>query len=200
MPNEKKRYNPEDFDKPYGEFDLDKFLNPLAYVETSGGTNLDHEELKSGMHKGDKAQGIWGLMPNTVNELGKQFRRPIPGIDDTILMRELGQEYRDPKLDQILEEKRDLSGVSNTEDQLRIARYLAAHLQGKEQNDPYTMSWRWEKGPNAKPSEEELIASPRVNKFKEYEAMNLPPILDREGNVVKLDASKFANLKKLMSK
>lgn len=38
----------------------------LAHNESSGGINMDHKKMKSGMHKGHTAGGPWAMMPKTV--------------------------------------------------------------------------------------------------------------------------------------
>lgn len=41
-------------------------MSALSNVESSGGKNLNHEMISSGIHAGDRAGGHYGLMPLTV--------------------------------------------------------------------------------------------------------------------------------------
>jgi|ERR1051325_9830857 hypothetical protein len=41
------------------------FLYAVAMQESSGGANVAHAKIKTGMHKGHNAGGPWGIMPNT---------------------------------------------------------------------------------------------------------------------------------------
>lgn len=55
----------------------------LSHVESSGGKNLDHEKLLRGMHKGHKAGGPWGMMPNTASYvlgISKGLRNKYPDL------------------------------------------------------------------------------------------------------------------------
>lgn len=44
-------------------------LKAIASVESSGGKNISHKEVKSGLNKGSSAIGKYGMMPLTVREL-----------------------------------------------------------------------------------------------------------------------------------
>lgn len=46
-----------------------KELQAIAMNESSGGLNMNHVRMKSGMHKGDRAGGAFGLMPKTAIEI-----------------------------------------------------------------------------------------------------------------------------------
>ena len=45
------------------------FLKNISQIESRGGEDMNHPEIKSGIHKGTKAIGRYGLMPNTVGEV-----------------------------------------------------------------------------------------------------------------------------------
>jgi len=62
-------------DEQQSEEGVDPFLDVISQVESSGGTNLDHKMIKSGMHKGDRAVGKHALMPNTVKETAVRMDR-----------------------------------------------------------------------------------------------------------------------------
>lgn len=50
----------------------DHILKGIKFIESSGGKNTDHAEMKSGMFKGDKAYGSYGLMPVVIRETIKR--------------------------------------------------------------------------------------------------------------------------------
>ena len=53
---------------------IDNFLEAIAGVESSGGVNFNHPTIKTGIHKGQRAAGTYGLMPNTVKEVVNRMR------------------------------------------------------------------------------------------------------------------------------
>lgn len=50
----------------------DPELSAIAQNESSGGTNLNFPQVKSGLNKGQKAGGPFGMMPLTAQELLKR--------------------------------------------------------------------------------------------------------------------------------
>jgi hypothetical protein len=63
--------------------DKNPVLWSIAQVESSGGENLDHKTLDSGMHKGQTAGGAWGIMPKTaayIFKLSKNLRDKYPDL------------------------------------------------------------------------------------------------------------------------
>lgn len=53
--------------------DIQRFLRIAGLLESSGGTNTKHKTIESGLHAGDAAQGTYGMMPNTMEELQKRY-------------------------------------------------------------------------------------------------------------------------------
>jgi hypothetical protein len=49
-------------------------LGVIAQLESSSGKNLNHPVVESGMHKGHRASGRYGLMPLTVRDLVSKNR------------------------------------------------------------------------------------------------------------------------------
>lgn len=43
-------------------------LGGIAMTESSGGKNYNHDTMAKGLHKGSKAGGMFGMMPNTAKE------------------------------------------------------------------------------------------------------------------------------------
>lgn len=53
---------------------IDDFLEVISYIESYNGKYTNHKKLKTGIHKGHRASGIYGLMPNTVKEILNYFK------------------------------------------------------------------------------------------------------------------------------
>lgn len=58
--------------------DKEDFLNKISMIESSGGKDLNHKEMTSGIHEGDAALGKYGLMPNTIQEIIRRQRQRGP--------------------------------------------------------------------------------------------------------------------------
>lgn len=50
------------------------FLGHISQIESRGGEDTSHPEMKYGIHKGTSAIGRYGLMPNTVSEVLNRMR------------------------------------------------------------------------------------------------------------------------------
>lgn len=57
-----------------------KFKKLMGFMESSGGKNVDHDKITSGLHAGDTAYGEYGMMPNTAKEMAN--RRLLRGEGD----------------------------------------------------------------------------------------------------------------------
>lgn len=55
------------------EDDIQRFLDVISHMESSGGKNVNHSPAIYGVSKGDTAEGQHGLMPKTKKELQKRF-------------------------------------------------------------------------------------------------------------------------------
>lgn len=55
--------------KKPGAMDVNNFLKIIGQIESSSGRNFGHEEIQHGMHKGHRAIGTYGLMPNTIDDI-----------------------------------------------------------------------------------------------------------------------------------
>jgi hypothetical protein len=53
------------------ELKRERFKRIISQLETSGGKNLNHKVVKTGMHAGDRAIGEYGLMPLTIHDVAK---------------------------------------------------------------------------------------------------------------------------------
>lgn len=142
---------------PDNKFDLEQFLTNIAEIESSGGKNINHREIASGMHSGDSAIGKYGMMPNTVEEL--QNRNTLEGKLNPELAEISGQPHDQMK--QSLE--------NNPELQEQLAKELALKLQHSYGGDQDKMAYGWNQGhntPEEKMTPEELNNSDYVGKFR----------------------------------
>lgn len=59
------------------------YLGGIAMTESSDGKNLNHDTMSKGMHKGQTAGGMFGMMPNTALEtlkLNPELARQYPEL------------------------------------------------------------------------------------------------------------------------
>ena len=129
--------------------DKESFLKTISQIESSGGKNLNHKEINSGIQAGSSAYGEYGLMPNTIREMANRAGlNNISNLDDENLKSKLDE---DPSLKN------------------KIIETLYNHLNQKESGDPLKMAYAWNQGHNLTPdkiSDENLQKSDYVNKFK----------------------------------
>jgi len=52
---------------------LYRFLQIIKQIESSGGVDTDHALIPKGIHEGHRAIGSYGLMPNTIQEIGRRM-------------------------------------------------------------------------------------------------------------------------------
>lgn len=86
----------------------DRVLSGIKFIESSGGKFTDHQEMKSGMFKGDKAYGSYGLMPVVIRETIK--RHPTLMQVHSAALGLSGKDFHDymdqnPKLEHIIASK-----------------------------------------------------------------------------------------------
>ena len=123
---------------------VQEFLKKIAELESDSGQNMNHREMKHGMHSGTSAVGEYGIMPVTARDLDKQYNiNQLEDLDNAEVQERL---KNDPELRQ------------------RIAETLASKLLNKVPSE--TAAHMWQFGHNKVPSEEKLEQSPRVRKFR----------------------------------
>lgn len=123
-----------------------EFLKKIAMLESSGGKDTAHKVVTdpNSMHYGTSAVGEYGLMPVTAQDLDRKFKiNQLQGLTKEEVQKKL-------------EEDKDLRD--------RIATTLASHLLNKVPQE--TAAHMWQMGHNKVPSEERLIKSERVKRFK----------------------------------
>jgi len=143
---EKPAVTVKDYSQPWGENPSDKFLSAISFLESSGGKNLKHRLMETGLHAGSSALGQFAIMPNTIRDihgLMQQKGSPLQGA--------LGDKYKDEEFSQLatlpqLDMARQLK--KRPELGLRAARYLATHLHHLHGGDPERMGFSWRFGHN----------------------------------------------------
>lgn len=158
---------------PYGEHPLDRLLNAQMYIESSGGVDTDHDIIEKGLHAGDRAHGVLGIMPNTRENIKGMLRKEkLQDIPDTLYRQAVGE--GDPEgearlLDFLAKDKetqnKEVSGLSSPELQLALGRVLATSLSKKLQDNPEAITHAWQYGTTKSPTPDALANSERVKKY-----------------------------------
>lgn len=122
------------------EDNITDFLDPIGQIESSGGKNFNHRLMTSGPHKGHRAIGTYGLMPNTVDEIINRMTEDGTITDEIAALKNMSPE----------EKKRVIEENPNYEN--RLARYLAGRVLDR-QHDPEKAAYSWIQGHNLTPQE-----------------------------------------------
>lgn len=138
------------------------FLKVIGQLESSGGKNIQHSPMQSGIQAGTTAIGRYGLMPNTVKEMINRKR-----MDNTLTPQLQVLDKLSP--DQM---KAHIESNPNLEDS--VAKDLAIHVLQNQGGDENKAAYSWQMGHNL-PSQSitpEKMNDPSgaggqyVNKFK----------------------------------
>lgn len=138
---------------------LDRFLQTIGQIESSGGKNFDHQEIESGMHEGHRAAGTYGLMPNTVYEVLNRMRLEGP----------MQKQYSD--LRQMEPDAVKQYIESNPEVEQKLAERLARRVLKNQGGDEEKAAYSWFQGHNLSPKDIEQRKYQEhdyVNKYKKY--------------------------------
>lgn len=132
---------------------LTLFLHAISLNESSGGQNLNHPVIESGIHKGHAAKGEYGIMPNTYNEILKRY----PKLKNKVKI----VDGEHPAL---------------TNQQL-VAEKLAKHLYEKTGGDLDKMATSWHHGHNLHKTNPEKLNrlsqdSEYVNRFRKHKEIS----------------------------
>ena len=148
---------------------IDRFLEKISQIESSGGKNFDHAEIQHGMHKGHRAIGSYGLMPNTVREVINRMR-----MEGTINPQI--QSLRDLPPDRL---KKELE--ANPLHQRELAEFLANRVLEKQQGDQQKAAYAWEQGHNLKPEQIEKRNYREADYVKKF--IQLQNMLNQKGGM-----------------
>jgi hypothetical protein len=142
--------------------DVGGFLDVISQIESSGGKNLNHPMMKSGMHKGHTAMGKYGLMPNTVTEVATRMERDGTITPEIKALAQMSPE----QMKQAIEE--------NTDYEEQLARYLGTHILKRQEGDLEKAAYSWNQGHNLTPDkidQREYKESDYVKKYKRIRDM-----------------------------
>ena len=130
----------------YKDDKISNFLKAISLNESSGGQNLNHPTMNSGIHKGDSAVGKYGLMPNTIKETVGRMGRSHP----------LNKKYASMDNSKMADEINQ-----NPEHEKEITTHLANRLHDKFAGDTNKMAYAWNQGHN-------LTSDHFENEHKDY--------------------------------
>lgn len=129
-----------------------EFLRKTAEIESSGGKNVKHPAISSGIHAGTSAIGRYGLMPKSMAELRDRLNREGKALH---LKDKTPQE-----LAKMAAEDPDL------EEQFALQMLRLIRSRGV---DDATANYMWQYGHNRVPSADKVQESPRTKKFMSLE-------------------------------
>ena len=141
VPNNKDRTGPTLSDSQM----VDKIILSIREVESSGGTNTNHKQVKFGMYAGQTAMGEWAIMPGnidpTLNTKGtksrkdswinfKEFKEMFPEI--TADARGLELLKKNTKAQRLIVKNQVTKNLSRTSDPAEVA---SIWFTGKKRKD-----------------------------------------------------------------
>jgi hypothetical protein len=136
---------------------INNFLQKIGTIESNNGKNTNHPVVQFGVNKGDKAIGIYGLMPNTVDDVLSRMRNEgtiTPELDSL-------QNLDHDQMRVVLSQRPDL--------QKQIAGRLAEHVLTKQGGNEDAAAFSWNAGHNLSPQRitpDKLDNSDYVQKFR----------------------------------
>lgn len=134
-----------------------RFLNIIKQIESSGGKDLNHKILESGMHKGDAAMGEYGIMPKTAEEFIKRREMKDQFGPDEALMRQMDS-------GQLKEFLADQDRIEQN-----LADDIATRVLKRSKGDEEKAAYMWNQGHNKLASsidEEDLDNADYIKKFR----------------------------------
>lgn len=158
----------------------------LRLVESSGGKDLEHRIIASGMHKDYAAHGAYGLMPLTVKEYATKLLKEQQGVTPSAMIpnpspeqikadkdymrkREIYQQLADFNLTP--KSQTDFKNILNANPDIEeeIVNRLLTTIERKAGPTKEAAIINWEKGQNlGAPSFKEKMTNPRVLKAIDY--------------------------------
>jgi hypothetical protein len=141
---------------------IDDFLRIISQIESTGGQNLDHPEIKHGIQAGSQAMGRYGLMPNTVKELTNRAERQGSASDE---MRSFASIEDPQEMKAALEANQPLE----TQYAEQLAKKVLMQFPDEEQ-----AAYSWNQGHNLRPEAVQKRGSknhPYVQKFRKLRSL-----------------------------
>lgn len=126
---------------------INALLKKISQLESSGGTNINHDLIQSGIHSGDSAIGQYGLMPNTIEEIAR----------------------RNQMKDVLAIPREELSNKFTPEMENQVARKLAELVLKRSGGNEEQAAYRWNMGhnmPSRKITPEALDQSRYIQRYR----------------------------------
>ena len=134
----------------FGQHPMDRFLDAIQQLESSGGKRTSHKPMRHGLHAGTVAHGPFAIMPATIKDIaGKAKEYPEVAA---LAAKTPGE------VQQALASDHGLA--------LQAARAMADHLHAKTGGDPDRMAHAWRHGAYANPTPEQVAEDPYVQAFR----------------------------------
>ena len=170
--------------------DADKikaYLEAIKANESSGGKNTKHKTISSGVSKGDKAVGKYGITPNTAKEMMNRYpeldQEGLKALPNSDLAAKLSADEKTP-------DALRARGPASLDDQ--IAEKLAEHNLDKYPDVPSALA-AWNAGHNLPTSKLHKLLN-TDSYAKEYADKAMPVY---EGNV--MPKSQFTKIEDLLN-
>ena len=157
---------------PQNPIHMDKrtkeFLKIISQIESSGGKNINHPVINRGVNAGDRALGQYGLVPNTLQEIGNRLTRLGKADQDTAPLATLPKE----QIPQYMQQ--------NPNVEQKAADFLARNLLARMNGNEEFAAKAWHDGSNLKPDQmdvEQLKNDPYTQKYKKIKQDALNKII-----------------------
>ena len=142
--------------------DKERFLELIRQIESSGGKDVNHRTMASGLHKGQAAMGEYGIMPKTAQEfVNRRKMRGQFGPDEALMAQMSPSELKDFLANQDRVEQ-------------NLAGDIADRVLRRSKGDEDKAAYMWNMGHNKKAAsidDENLAESDYVRKFRKLKNM-----------------------------
>lgn len=147
----------------FGHEPIDRFLWNIMQVESSGGKNTNHKTMRTGIHKGQKAVGRWGLMPHTITEMLNRMKTDKVSNPPLEKMRGMNSNELDSHF------------RNNPKHELSVARFMGNFAMKRQGNDVNRAAYAWLMGHNdsyAKSPDHHINNHYYVRRYNNYDKGN----------------------------
>lgn len=136
---------------------LQRFLEKIGQLESSGGKNVAHRRMAGGLHEGEAAMGKYGIMPKTTEEFVNRRRMRGQFGPDEAIMAQMSPE----QLTEFL--------AQNKRVEENLAQDIGEHVLKRAGGDEEKAAYMWNMGHNLKSKRitpEKLEESDYIRKFR----------------------------------
>lgn len=131
----------------------DEFLDITKMIESSGGKDLQHRTIQSGLQAGTSAKGAFGLMPNTADEIINRRKREGTLDEEDKQFMNLSSPLRQEYLEK------------NPQYTDKLAKDLINRIRSKSPDDEAS-NYMYQFGHNVIPKEQDIENIDRTEKFR----------------------------------